>query len=320
MIGVCTCDRPNLLPRTVASLNKLKIPFHVRASIAVVDNGRQYSAKDTVESLKSDGLFEHIAYIREEESSIPLARNHILDYAKECKADYIAMLDDDEIVYSCWLADLLCHAEREGADVVYGKVDVIFASSSPKFLDHLRIHGKFPNRAGWAKTAITGNALIATSILKNGIRFDERLRLTGGEDSQFFEDIAAAGGKIFYTPDANIYELMPRAKVVWRNLLHVTLIKRVNSINIRRQKYGVGRVLLSIFGSLLFDSLTAIAWGLATPFYPSYAQAQLIRKTGRAGGSLFWIFNYNAKIYGTVFDAEPHDKYPTKDKVNCIDY
>lgn len=90
-IGICTYRRPALVA-TLLSLFELDVPEGVKVRLIVADNDEQPSAKASVDRLRETAPFE-ITYVHCPKSNISIARNACLS---ECKADYLAFIDDDE--------------------------------------------------------------------------------------------------------------------------------------------------------------------------------------------------------------------------------
>ena len=54
LICCCTCQRPNMLSKSLESARKLLLPQNVRIELLVIDNDKNASAKTTLETLKQN--------------------------------------------------------------------------------------------------------------------------------------------------------------------------------------------------------------------------------------------------------------------------
>jgi succinoglycan biosynthesis protein ExoM len=306
VVGICTCDRPNLLTLTLESLAELNLPEGRAARLVLVDNGRTTTADAVLATAAPRLPFEIIEYLHEPRHGIAFARNRILQSAMECGAQFLAMVDDDELVYPDWLTELVHEAETSRADVVFGPVETKAPDGSPGFLQHIRIHGHFPEDSGHFHTAITGNVLIRIRSVENGLRFDESLGLRGGEDSLFFETLHARGKRIRFAKHIRLDELLPLQKAHWSWILQRTYVRRITKIDALMDKHGWWRVVRSVLGSLIFDPLLILASALGAPL-SARLQATLLLKSGRLAGSLAWPFSYRPSQYQRVIDLSDHE-------------
>lgn len=203
LIGICTYKRPQMLRDCLDSLTQQLIPPNISAAIVVVDNELTPAADTIVDEFAPISPIP-IYYVHEPRRGIACARNAVLDTAKSLCADWIAFIDDDEIAELDWLANLMTE-EYADAAIVAGRVEGILPNPSPFWM--VPRSEKQPIKEGTElKTARTGNCRFSTTLLKNGLRFDERLGLAGGEDGEFFTALHRSGAKIRYTDRAVTYE------------------------------------------------------------------------------------------------------------------
>ena len=200
-----------------------------RLGVVVVDDNADGSAKAVVDdSAHSFPLGLH--YRHTGSGNIATARNAGLEAAMEI-ADWVAMVDDDQIVVPEWLAELLRIQREQAADAVTAPVYARFAEDSPRWiLDQpfadLWCTPEKPD--GAAVTDLqTANSLISTAFLEEHptVRFSTDLGLTGGEDMVFYRAALDAGLKAHYSHNAVNWELEPPERAtyqyqLWRNLWH----------------------------------------------------------------------------------------------------
>jgi succinoglycan biosynthesis protein ExoM len=213
-IGICTYRRAALRD-TLQSLFTLSVPDGVALRLIVADNDARPSAQGLVDELRPQSPFP-ILYLHCPKSNISIARNACLS---ACAADYLAFIDDDEMATPEWLAALIRTARDTGADAVLGPVRAVYGRDSAQWMRRGDFHS---TRPVWVnKRIITGytcNTLLdMRSPLVSHRRFALSLGQSGGEDTHFFSQLTASGGRIEYAEDALVLEPVPdsRASFSW---------------------------------------------------------------------------------------------------------
>lgn len=211
-ICICTFRRP-FLSETLRSIARLESAGHdVRVIIA--DNDETPSARNLVEGSRAELPFPLI-YLHAPAANISIARNACLETAN---SDYVAFVDDDEVVSPGWLRALLERAEATGAAAVLGPVRAVYGPDAPDWMAVGDFHSTMPVVVdGAIRTGYTCNVLIRWIEPFRSIRFDPSLGRTGGEDTAFFYRITQLGGQIEYAADASVEEPVPpqRATMAW---------------------------------------------------------------------------------------------------------
>ena len=214
-VCICTFQRPDRLLQLLRSLRR-QIPATPRYEVIVVDNDADRTGEPAVQQARAEGLDVH--YAVEPQRGIARARNRSVAPAR---GEYVAFIDDDEEADPQWLAQLWGEARRHGADGAIGPVIPMFPEGTPAWL----VEGKFFERPRFptgtvleAKLTRTGNALVRRRWLTalEG-PFDEQCDLTGGEDTDLFVRLLAAGARFIAVDSAIVYEhLLPaRATIRW---------------------------------------------------------------------------------------------------------
>jgi succinoglycan biosynthesis protein ExoM len=213
-IGICTFRRPDL-EETLSSLFAMTVPADLRVRLIVADNDHRPTAKALVDALSRHSPYP-IAYVFCPHGNISLARNACLD---ACKADFLAFIDDDERATPGWLQALFTAMAATGVDAVLGPVEALYDGSAPDWMRRGDFHSTRPVWVqGEIRTGYTCNTLLdMRSPYVAGRRFDLGLGQSGGEDTQFFAALTAAGGRIGYAPTALVTEAVPagRASLTW---------------------------------------------------------------------------------------------------------
>lgn len=214
-ICVATFKRPKRLRMLLEGLNKLvfeKIK-QPEIEVIVVDNdfaGVAGKICDEFESQFQWGLKTGF----EPKRGITYARNKTIEMVS-ANADFIAILDDDEIPESLWLERLILAQGKYDSEIVTGPV-------IPRFMDqkvpNWIVRGKFfePIRYNTGKirpVAYTNNVLVKADILRNlNPAFDNRFALLGGSDCFLFLNLHKAGYKITWVDDAIVYDNIPSSR------------------------------------------------------------------------------------------------------------
>ena len=208
-ICVCTFRRPELADtlRSIAAMDK---PAGFEVGVVVADNDDQPSAQPLVKALAQE-LKLPIRYRHAPARNISVARNACLDASV---SDFAAFIDDDETASSHWLAELVSTAEATGATAVLGPVRARYRPDAPAWMRKGDFHSTLPVWVrGEIRTGYTCNVLLKTSEDSlRGRRFSLARGQTGGEDTEFFDHMVKAGGRIAFAPKALVDEVVPRTR------------------------------------------------------------------------------------------------------------
>ena len=219
-VCVLTYRRPQSLLRLLGALQELRFPDEPpELRVLVVDNDPEESARKLCEDARS-WLSAPLVYIVEKRRGIPQARNAALA-ASLAHSHFLAFVDDDEVPEPDWLAELLRVQRAADADAVAGPVLPRFEPGAARWLTRGGLFER-PRHATGARIdyAYTCNVLVRTAALAQmDAFFDERLALSGGSDSEFFERFAASGRRIVWADAAIAHEWVPASRVSVRWLL-----------------------------------------------------------------------------------------------------
>ena len=228
-IYVCTYRRNDSLARLLDSLEvaaQQAAPV-AEAGVVVIDDNRDGSARAVVDaSTRSFPLGLHYRFVGA--GNIAVARNAGLEAAMEI-GDWVAMVDDDQIVVPEWLEQLVAVQRRTGADAVTAPVYPRFPESAPAYLDDQRftdLWGTPRKEDGAPVTDLqTANSMIRTSFLVDHpeVRFSRDLGSSGGEDMVFYRAALAAGLRGHYSRDAVSWEYYEGRRATWAYQLRRSL-------------------------------------------------------------------------------------------------
>ncbi len=211
-ICVCTFRRPELAD-TLRSLAALDMPAGFGIGVIVADNDDEPTAQALVTELAQE-LNLVVRYRHAPARNISVARNACLDAST---ADFVAFIDDDETASAQWLAELIAVAETSGAEAVLGPVRAHYRTDAPDWMREGDFHSTLPVWVqGEIRTGYTCNVLL--NMRADSLR-DRRFSLargqSGGEDTEFFDRMVKAGGRIAFAPQAFVDEVVPSSRAAF---------------------------------------------------------------------------------------------------------
>ena len=292
-VAVLTFHRPEKLRRGLAliveQVERLNADAGGKfsADVVVIDNDPAGSAGPVSTSIGS----EHVRYVVEPEPGISAGRNRALDETAD--RDLLVFIDDDEQPLEGWLAALLDTWSGTRAAAVMGRVVSKFEGE----LDPWVAAGEFFRRrrmkTGTEITvAAAGNLLLdLNQVQALGVRFDNNLGLSGGEDTLFSRMLVQRGGRMVWCDESVADDYVPADRVTraWvrnRAWSHGNTASVIDlyladgpARRLRMRATIAGRGALRIAGGLC-----RYAFGRATRSYRH--QGRGLRTAGRGAGML----------------------------------
>jgi succinoglycan biosynthesis protein ExoM len=199
----------------------------VQVGVIVVDDNPDGSARTVVEeSTNSYPLGLH--YVRAGGGNIAAARNAGLEAAMKI-GEWVAMVDDDQVVVPEWLTELFAVQRRTGADAVTAPVYPRFPAEAPGFLTEQCFADLWATplkEDGATVTDLqTANSMIRTRFLEDhpDVRFSHDLGRAGGEDMVFYRAALAAGLRGHYSRHAVNWEYYEGHRATYRYQLRRSL-------------------------------------------------------------------------------------------------
>lgn len=183
---------PEPATRRAAAGRRGAAPVHVHARACTAHRCRQRSWPGRQGGRRILGLAE-VHYAHEPRPGIAAARNRAVSESRAARI--LVFLDDDERPGQDWLAALLRTWCDTRADAVAGRVIPVFERTPSRWI----VAGGFFERRSLPTgtvipTAPAGNLLLdLQAVRERGLRFDERLGLSGGEDTRFTSELNATG-------------------------------------------------------------------------------------------------------------------------------
>lgn len=214
-IAICivTRQRPKGLARTLESLNGIQVPHGYQAEVFVIDNDDPDAARNPIQTV----LGNPVHRIPEPTPGIPFARNRALEVVQG-RADFLAFIDDDETVDPKWLQELLKVQQDSDAPIVTGPALPRLPDNAPQWASRSGVYNCHRYTTGSIRPwAFTHNVLASTSLFTDGQhRFDERMRFSGGSDTQLFRELKEAGHSIVWADEAVAWEWYPESRISYR--------------------------------------------------------------------------------------------------------
>jgi glycosyltransferase involved in cell wall biosynthesis len=228
-VYICTHRRNGPLARM---LDSLEVAAHraapaVELGVVVIDDNADGSAREVVDrSTRSFPLGLHYRFVGS--GNIAAARNAGLEAAMEL-GDWVAMVDDDQVVVPEWLEELVAVQRRTGADAVTAPVYPRFPDQAPTFLTTQRFGELWgtPLKVDGSPVSDlqTANSMIRASFLADhpDVRFSPDLGKAGGEDMVFYRGALDAGLRGHYSRNAVNWEYYEGDRATWRYQLRRSL-------------------------------------------------------------------------------------------------
>jgi len=217
--AVCTYNRYELLPAAIQSLSAQTLA-QGRYEILVVDNSPD--AAQSEEMAQDYRQVTNLRWIYEASPGLSNARNVA---TRNAKSPLIAFMDDDAVASSNWLETLMDVFSAFGpeAQAVGGRVDPIWGVPRPRWLPESLLGnisvvnwGGGDRFAGDHEWVAGTNIAFRVAALKAVGGFAVHLgrsraghALLSNDETEVVGRLAAAGGRLVYSPRAQVSHLVP---------------------------------------------------------------------------------------------------------------
>jgi len=214
-VCLCTYNRLEMLRNTLDSLLKQQTDGLLSYEIIIVDDGSSDGTKEFLKFI-STNIGVNIKCFFEKRAGVAGARNRGVI---ESRGQWIAFIDDDEIVESNYLQEIFDVATKNGADCVGGSLKLLFPSgyetalsgTSRKYFAETTKLGWFQQRYNYLGPG-TGFALVRRALFDQIGFFDTSLKVKG-EDQDFFRRARKAGYKTVFAPQAIVHHVIPEDRL-----------------------------------------------------------------------------------------------------------
>ena len=222
VIGIPTYKRVAALSRLLDSICELSPPSNLKITVLVADNeGAKGAGRAVCQQAIEQNFPYEIISIGIEERGISAVRNKLLSHAFEALgAEYLAMVDDDEIVTSEWLVELLAMQASCNADLIGGRKLPKFSVEPEPWMVRNDVFYYEPSKTSGPcnRLVSTDNLLITRRFYQNHNKpkFDAAFALTGGGDTEFLHRTKKQGAKLAYSAKALTYEMVPEDRMSYK--------------------------------------------------------------------------------------------------------
>jgi len=300
-IAVPTFRRPKGLERLLSALGGLETSADVEIVVADNDAALREGA-DTCRRIAGKYRWPLTAIVVSERG-IAQARNALVEHVlAHSRAEFIAMLDDDEWPSPDWLEAFLRAQRETGADALRGTIlrefEIVPGAWAAK------LQGIAPVRARSGPTQMidgAGNVLIARACFEGLSKpyFDPAFALTGGEDRDFFTRLRRQDWRFAWAADAVCTEFVPasRANLGWALMRAYRIGNSDMRVFLKYTPAWTERLRegAKIAGAILLYPL----WQLALAPIPQ-RRAEPLCKLYRAAGKIAAIFGRHYNEYAAV--------------------
>lgn len=264
-VVICTFNRAELLRGAVLSVaeQRCDVPFE----IVVVDNGSTDDTAETLRELSAGSLPAPLRPVVETSRGVSHARNRGV---AEARGEWIAFFDDDQVAEPEWLGELLAIAQERDVRCAGGRVRLLLDDEQLRRLPRecrglLGESAPVDQPRPYDRDMMfgTGNLLVHRDVFAAVGVFDTSL-VEGGEDTDLFRRIEAAGFASWYTPTAIVGHTVPRYRTSERYLLWTSrrigwqLAKREHR---QRGRGGLARMLIGRWGQAWLRYWPRRLWG-----------------------------------------------------------
>lgn len=220
-VVICTYNRSQSLAETLESLRGQQTR-DFDYELLVIDNNSKDDTREVVASYQPT-FGGRLRYVFEARQGQSYARNRGMS---EAKGQLIAFTDDDVEPEPDWLLQLHDAFPAHQADCVYGKILPKWLAQRPSWLGEYFMHrlalldrGDTPFVIDSSEQQLFGaNFALTRPIGQRVGGFNVELgnrgdRVGGEEDSEFFNRLFAAGGRVVYVPQAVVWHKIPAERM-----------------------------------------------------------------------------------------------------------
>ncbi|PCJ74116.1 MAG: hypothetical protein COA53_10165 [Rhodobacteraceae bacterium] len=260
-IVICTRERPIMLRRVLESCAKITTGMRSELQFLIIENGPEKGAREVVSGVEPQ---LNILYFNEPNLGIVNARNAGIDAFLDTDADWMATIDDDEIISDGWLTSMLDAIDAYPQCNVFSGPQIRVL---PENISQWLISKPKPNPETGTPVwnASTANALFNRAVFapdKMGLRFHPLFNLSGGSDTHLFFQLKDLGEDVLWVRDAECFEPMVIERTHFRVRVKRTIQSAQSwgkSIILRSGKLRGGTVILRY---ALICSVNFISFGI----------------------------------------------------------
>lgn len=261
---VATYNRGPLLARTLEAIARQTLPVEMWEAVIVNNNSSDDTQQVFERFAEQDASGADVRMVFEGRQGLSHARNKGIE---ECRGEYIAVIDDDELPNPDFLKQYLeffeSHPEAAAAG---GRIVPLYEFETPKWLSPWAERpiaavidmGDRVREFRGERYPIGGNMAFRRSVFDEVGLFNPELGRTGkkllaGEEKDLFRRIRQSGGKIFWVPGPYILHMIPESRLTPEYFGRLTRMIGVSE-RMRTKANGAG----AYFGRILSEG---VKWG-----------------------------------------------------------
>ena len=251
LVAIPTFKRPALLAALLASLEGQVDGCRV----LVIDNDPARSAEPVAAASAIA-----IDYVSHPVPGLAQVRNRALDSIDG--ESFLVFIDDDETADDGWLDALVTHARTSRSAVVTGPVISELPTDAPRWIRR----GGFIQRDRFATgdtiwTAASNNTALNVAAWRQlgSPRFDAAFSATGGEDTDFFARLVAAGAHIEWCDEAVVREPVAADRLTLRWITRRAYSAGLVVGVLRRRDQPAARIAASSFAATAVGAVQMLA-------------------------------------------------------------
>jgi succinoglycan biosynthesis protein ExoM len=309
-ICVITRNRPKMLAKLLQSLSFMNRSDFAKLFFVIVENSDHKKSETVVDGFRKS-VAEQVHYELEPELGIPFARNSAVRSALKNGADLILFVDDDETVAPNWFEEMIAVRLKTGACLIGGPVALapleVGTSTRQKLVfngiaERNRRKAKHAERLSSKKpdavTIVTSNWLADASVFyEHNIWFDERLRFTGGSDTDFFKKLRKKKLPTGWASSALVYETMPPERLTFRYQFYRGKEQSKTSLLAKSGDYSRIEIAVSAMFGVLSRAVGLVLLIPTLPFTGGYGLVSIARNTGWVCGRLSGLCGRRSALY-----------------------
>lgn len=310
VVSALTRERPIMVTQLIESFGDMTVPPDYDVAILIVENDKTANTQQIIESCLPlrNGLV--LTYVLEKELGIPIARNRAVQEAIAMEGDLLAFVDDDEIVATDWLCELVKAYETEGQPLVGGQVRVAAPVGDLNLMSaimHDCVDRQFQANENRLQNAASDNPqIVATNnwladlnlFTEDGLKFDESLRLTGGSDAKFTRDLWDIGKKSAHAPNAIVYATMPKKRLTFSYQFNEAKQRTMTRFHMTHSNRRFARTRLLV--SVPIKTMRCVLLLAALPITRGRTLLSLATTSGWIAGRIGAAFGAKSKLYETT--------------------
>lgn len=218
-ICICTRKRKEGLKKLLESFEKMRMPSNTNIRVIVVENNIENFSESIIKEFSSESRFK-TSYYLETRQGISYARNRSVKEAHG--SDFCCFVDDDQVVDTDWLVELVKCQREFNSDGVWGPNPPLFNRDVPDYIRKFYTPETYDYGIVVHKAAT--NCLLLRKMFLDSINgpFDIRLNFSGGEDGHLTSLVSGKGGIIRFSPNAIAYEIIPDNRTTIKYVLKRT--------------------------------------------------------------------------------------------------